>query len=67
MLKAEQRKIEEEARAERTAAAAKNAAAKNAAVATALSGNRTLEGFNMETTLSVNLLENQIKVNKNIS
>jgi hypothetical protein len=62
LLKAEQYKIEEEARAERTAAAAKKVA-----IATALSGNRTLEGFDMETTLSVNLLENQIKVNKNIS
>ena len=61
-MKAEQKKLEEEARAERSAAAAKNAA-----VATALSGNRTLEGFDMQMTLSVNLLENQIKVNKNIS
>ena len=61
-MKVEQKKLEEEARAERTAAAAKNAA-----VATALSGNRTLQGFDMQTELSVNLLENQIKVNKNIS
>ena len=40
------------------------AAARNAADATALSNNRTLQGFDMQTELSVNLLENQIKVNK---
>ena len=54
-MKAEQKKLEEEARAERSTAAAD---------ATALSNNRTLQGFDMQTELSVNLLENQIKVNK---
>ena len=58
-MKAEQKKLEEEARAERS-----TAAARNAADATALSNNRTLQGFDMQTELSVNLLENQIKVNK---
>ena len=57
-MKAEQKKLEEEARAERS-----TAAARNAADATALSNNRTLQGFDMQTELSVNLLENQIKVN----
>ena len=54
-MKAEQKKLEEEARAERSTAAAN---------ATALPNNRTLLGFDMETELSVNILENQIKVNK---
>ena len=58
-MKAEQKKLEEEARAERS-----TAAARNAADATALPNNRTLQGFDMQTELSVNLLENQIKVNK---
>ena len=58
-MKAEQKKLEDEAMAERS-----TAAAGNAADATALSNNRTLQGFDMQTELSVNLLENQIKVNK---
>jgi hypothetical protein len=60
-LRAEQKKLEDEARAERSTAAAVNAAA---ADAMALANNRTLQGFDMQTELSVNLLENQIKVNK---
>ena len=59
MLKAEQKKLEDEARAERS-----TAAARKAANATALPNNRTLLGFDMETELSVNVLENQIKVKK---
>jgi hypothetical protein len=59
-LRAEQKKLEDEARAERSTAV--NAAA--AADAMALANNRTLQGFDMQTELSVNLLENQIKVNK---
>ena len=58
-MKAAQKKLEDEARAERS-----TAAAGNAANATSLSNNRTLKGFDMQTELSVNLLENQIKVNK---
>jgi hypothetical protein len=58
-LKAERKKLEDEARAERS-----TAAAGNAADATALSNNRTLQGVDMQTELSVNLLANQIKVNK---
>ena len=54
---AEQQKLGEEARAERSTAAARNAA-------DATANNRTLQGFDMQTELSVNLLENQIKVNK---
>ena len=61
-MRAEQKKLEDEARAERSTAAAVNAAA--AADAMALANNRTLQGFDMQTELSVNLLENQIKVNK---
>ena len=59
-MRAEQKKLEDEARAERSTAAAVNAAAD----AMALANNRTLQGFDMQTELSVNLLENQIKVNK---
>ena len=58
-MRAEQKKLEDEARAERS-----TAAAVNAADAMALANNRTLQGFDMQTELSVNLLENQIKVNK---
>ena len=58
-MKAEQKKLEEEARAERS-----TAADRNAANASALLNNRTLLGFDMETELSVNVLENQIKVKK---
>ena len=58
-MKAEQKKLEDEARAERS-----TAAARKAANATALHNNRTLLGFDMETELSVNVLENQIKVKK---
>ena len=40
------------------------AAAKKDAVATAMMESRTLAGFDMETTLRTNLLEQQIKVNR---
>jgi hypothetical protein len=53
----EQRKIKEEAKAERSAA-------KKDALVSALSGGRTLAGFDLEATLRMNLLEIQIKVNK---
>ena len=58
-MKAEQRRIEEEARLERTAA-------KKDTVAEAMRENRTLEGFDMETTLQTNLLEQQLKVNREV-
>ena len=59
-MRAEQKKLEDEARAERSEAAAVNTAAD----AMALANNRTLQGFDIQTELSVNLLEEQIKVNK---
>ena len=59
-MRAEQKKLEDEAKAERSEAAAVNAAAD----AMALANNRTLQGFDIQTELSVNLLEEQIKVNK---
>ena len=58
-MKAEQRRIEEEARLERTAA-------KKDTVAAALRDNKTLEGFDMETTLQTNLLEQKLKVNREV-